>query len=165
MLVYDEAVAGYCFPVTTKGGSLYGADCDTIPSKDSPNYEMYQEEVIGALKAKKISKSTIEGIKSTKITVKAVKNCAESKDVIIPLKWSKSAGYAVDGYKLYRATSKDGKYKMIAEFDGDDIRAYRDMNVKSGKTYYYKVRGYRYGNGTTYYTPYSSVISAVGKKA
>ena len=165
MLVYDEAVAGYCFPVTTKGGSLYGADCDTIPSKDSPNYETYQEEVIGALKAKKISKSTIEGIKSTKITVKAVKNCAESKDVIIPLKWSKSAGYAVDGYKLYRATSKDGKYKMIAEFDGDDIRAYRDMNVKSGKTYYYKVRGYRYGNGTTYYTPYSSVISAVGKKA
>ena len=48
MLVYDEAVAGYCFPVTAKGGSLYGADCDTIPSKDSPNYEMYQEESLFA---------------------------------------------------------------------------------------------------------------------
>ncbi len=48
-----------------------------------------------------------------------------------------------DGYEVYRATSKDGRYKQI---DTSDESWYRDYDIEKGKKYYYKVKAFSYGD-------------------
>ncbi len=73
---------------------------------------------------------------------------------------------AVDGaggYKVYRSTSRDGKYSLIRTTGST---SYTDTSVTAGRTYYYKVRAYRVIRGSTKYSIYSSVrssMSAPGK--
>lgn len=57
------------------------------------------------------------------------------------LTWKASA-YA-DGYEIYRATSKNGKYKRVSCIPSRVHTLYYDTDVKAGKTYYYKIRTYR----------------------
>ena len=52
------------------------------------------------------------------------------------LTWNKVTG--ATGYRVYRATSKSGKYKMIATVKKT---AYTDKKTKARKKYYYKVEG------------------------
>ena len=47
-----------------------------------------------------------------------------------------------DEYKVYRSTSKDGKYKCIATTDES---WYRDSEITKGKKYYYKVKAFSDG--------------------
>ena len=44
-------------------------------------------------------------------------------------------------YKIYKSTSKDGKYKLI-HTTKKGVLSYTDKSVKINKTYYYKVRAY-----------------------
>lgn len=53
-----------------------------------------------------------------------------------------------DSYYVYRSTSKDGKYKRIA--DTEDC-VYQDSSAKQGKKYYYKVRAISDGEYTNSY--------------
>jgi fibronectin type 3 domain-containing protein len=79
----------------------------------------------------------------------------------ITVKWSRSKGYKVDGYQIYRSTKKSSGYKKIAT---TTKRKYKDTrSLKSGKKYYYKVRGYRKVNGKTVYTRWSKVICRTAK--
>ena len=57
--------------------------------------------------------------------------------------WKKFAG--AKSYNLYRSTSKDGTYTKIATTAATN---YTDTNVKSGTTYYYKIRANR-SNGVS----------------
>ena len=52
--------------------------------------------------------------------------------------WKKVSG--ASGYKLYRAGSKNGKYKHVKTTKS---RSYTNKGLASGKTYYYKVKAYR----------------------
>lgn len=46
------------------------------------------------------------------------------------------------GYRIYRSTSKNGKYKNVKTItDGNEVN-FTDKNLKSGKVYYYKIRAY-----------------------
>ena len=71
----------------------------------------------------------------------------------------------VTHYQVYRATSKDGKYtKLITTKE----TSYTAKSLKTGKTYYFKVDGYKtYKSGDTIsykvYSDESSVKSAVAK--
>ena len=58
----------------------------------------------------------------------------------------------IDGYQIYRATSKNGKYTKI--YDGADNVSILTPGFKKG--YYYKVRYYKYYEGKKVYSPYSS---------
>lgn len=69
--------------------------------------------------------------------------------------WSKVKGS--NGYKLYRATSKAGKYKAIRNAKGSWNRDYTSVNKKSGKKYYFKVRAYKTVNGKNVYGKMSAV--------
>jgi len=53
------------------------------------------------------------------------------------LKWGKVNG--ASGYKIYRATSKNGKYKCIKTVSGTSVK----ITAKKGSKYYYKVRAYK----------------------
>ncbi|HCI27026.1 MAG TPA: hypothetical protein DFH99_05710 [Roseburia sp.] len=60
------------------------------------------------------------------------------------LKWKKVAN--ADGYVIYRATSKNGKYQKIKTIQKGRITGYTDKKVKTGKKYYYKVKSFQKKN-------------------
>ena len=69
----------------------------------------------------------------------------------------------VDGYAVYRSTSLDGNYALAATVP---LRygSYTDRYATSGKTYYYRVRGYKSdGNGGWIYGSYSSPIAVTAQ--
>lgn len=103
-------------------------------------------------KAQKIKK-TIAGVKKTsvKLTTKSLKNK-------IKVFWSKSKGYKVDAYEVYRAASKSGKYSKLYTTKKSNAKGYTNSKkLNNGKTYFYKVRGVRTIDGKTYYTKWSNV--------
>lgn len=68
-----------------------------------------------------------------------------------------------EGFVIYRATSQNGTYTKIKTITDKDINSYTDSGLKSGKTYYYKIRGYMAYNGGKKYCQYSTVKSAKTK--
>ena len=61
------------------------------------------------------------------------------------------------GYVVYRATSKNGKYKAVSTIKKGSTVSYTNKKLTSKKTYYYKVRAYRVVNGKKVYSGYSKV--------
>lgn len=59
-------------------------------------------------------------------------------------------------YKIYRATSKKGKYDYIGY---SNKTTYTDKKVSKKKTYYYKVKAVRTDNKKDYYSDYSTIKS------
>ena len=82
----------------------------------------------------------------------------------LKLEWTHNAPIAT-GYKIYRATSKNGKYSYVAtvkanETDLGSKLSYTDTKKTFNKTYYYKIRAYYEDeNGKTTYSGYSSIKS------
>jgi fibronectin type 3 domain-containing protein len=113
------------------------------------------EKVVAAQKEAQNAKITA-GVKAT--TVKASAKVSKGK---ITLTWKKSAGYKVDGYKVYRSTKKSSGYKLLTTTKKLTVK--NTKNLKKGTRYYYKVRGYRVVDGKTVYTQMSSVVSRVAK--
>ena len=74
--------------------------------------------------------------KTAKITWKSVKNA--------------------DKYQVYRSTSKSSGYSRIATTAGTSLK---NTGLKTGKTYYYKVRAYAKIKDSDVYSKYSSVKS------
>ena len=95
---------------------------------------------------------TINGIEDT--TIKATSSVNSSSK--IKISWTKSKGYKVDYYQVYRSTSKNGTYKKIYTTKSGSTSSYTDKSVTKGKKYYYKVRGVRKINGKNYYTEWSN---------
>lgn len=79
------------------------------------------------------------------------------------LSWEPLSG--VDGYQIYRATAKSGKYAKIATVKGASSATYTDTGRTCGTRYYYKLRAYKKIGGKTVYSAYSSVLSAYAKPA
>lgn len=100
----------------------------------------------------------VKKVKSQKVTgVKAI----ASKNGSITIKWSDKT-YA-DGYVIYKSTSKTKGFKKISTVPSSKSKIVNKKSLKSGKRYYYKVRGYAEINGKKVYTKYSSTVSAVAK--
>lgn len=66
------------------------------------------------------------------------------------------------GYQVYRAASKNGKYKKVKT---TSAASFTDKKLKTGKAYYYKVRAYKKEDGSVYYGAYSAKVKAVPKPA
>ena len=100
-----------------------------------------------------IGKSSAKGAKVVpeKITVSSIK----SGNNKVTLKWKKLSG--INGYEVYRATSKNGKYTKIATVNKASKVTYTDKKLTSGKKYYYKIRAYKKVSGKKVYGSYSTV--------
>lgn len=86
---------------------------------------------------------------------------SKSKKVTLKYKASKEA----DGYEIERSTSKKKGFEVIKDVNNAKALTYVDKNSKSnvlkkGKTYYYRVRAYKYNDdGSKVYAKYSKVKS------
>jgi len=72
----------------------------------------------------------------------------------IKLTWKGVNG--AKGYKVYRAASKNGTYKLIKTTTS---KSFTNTGLTKGKTYYYKIRAYRNVNGNNKYGAYSKIVS------
>lgn len=77
-------------------------------------------------------------IKVAKVKKLKAKNLAGKK---VKLAWKKVNG--ADGYKVYRATKKNGKYTLVKTIKNAKTVKFTDKKVKKNKTYYYKVSAYK----------------------
>lgn len=82
-------------------------------------------------------------VKLKKPTLKASKKGKSTK-----LGWNKVS--TASGYKIYRATSKNGKYKLIKTVKGNKTFSYTDKKVYKGTRYYYYVKAYSTKNKKQY---------------
>ena len=97
----------------------------------------------------------VKGIEDTSIILKS--KLTENRKVL--LTWTKSKGYKVDSYEVYRSVKKNSGYGKTAFFktkDGNWSKYLNTKGLKAGKTYYYKVRGVRTIDGQKYYTQWSN---------
>ncbi len=98
----------------------------------------------------------VSGVKQTKLYASS-KSLKQNK---IRLTWRKANGYKVDYYLVYRAAKKNGKYQLVYTTKRADQKSYTGIRTtKSGKRYYYKIRGVRLIDDKKYYTKDSNIIS------
>ncbi|MGN1143044.1 MAG: hypothetical protein ACI4SU_00650 [Anaerovoracaceae bacterium] len=101
---------------------------------------------------------------STELTaaqVKAITPAAKAASYSyskIKVTWDKIDG--LDGYIVYRATSKNGTYSKAFTTTKN---SYINTGRTTGKYYYYKVRGYKKIDGKTVYTKYSPVTATYAR--
>lgn len=99
---------------------------------------------------------TITGVKKTSVKLTAASTAKRKAK----LTWKKSKGYKADAYEVYRATSKNGKYVKVFTTKSAAALSYTgSKKLKSGKKYYFKVRGVRTIDGKKYYTKWSNISS------
>lgn len=89
-----------------------------------------------------------------KVKVKAGKKKAS-------VSWNKAAG--ATGYKIYRATSKNGKYKLVKTISKSSTLKYTNKNLKTGKVYYYKVKAFTKTSAGVVYGKASGAVKVKAK--
>lgn len=99
------------------------------------------------------------------VKITSVKTAGQKK---LKVSWKKVPG--VDGYILYRSTSKTNGYKAIKTIKNSNATSYTNGSLKDGKKYYYEIRAYKKTrNKIIFYSEYSAPKYAttlkVNKKA
>ena len=92
-----------------------------------------------------------EGVKNT--TLKASSTAAKSS---ISLTWTKSRGYKVDGYEVFKSTKRYSGFGKTAYFKTTKTTYKNTKELKKGTRYFYKVRGYRMVGNEKVYTAWSN---------
>jgi len=96
------------------------------------------------------SSALIAAIQATKITYP---NATSVKAGKVRLTWKKTGSTAVDGFVICRSASKNGKYAKVFTTKTGTVRAYANsVKLKSGRTYWFKVRGFRVVDGVKVWT-------------
>lgn len=141
-----ELVQGTNFNVTYRMNKNVGTAKVTVEGNESRGY-----------------KGTIQKtfrIKPGKAVISSVKN---SKEGSLSVTWKAVKG--AGGYKVYRASSKNGTYKSVKTVKSAKTLTYTNTKLSKGRTYYYKVRAYKKGSdGKTVYGDYSKIKSLKVKK-
>ena len=125
--------------------------------------------------------ASTEGAYSNRVHVmvpaKVLKGQLKTGKTAYKLTWNKLSN--VDGYEVYRAKTKKGKYVLVKTIKSKNTASYTDKDVKTlitankkilakaqkskkttvtYKTYYYKIRAYKIIDGKKYYGVYSDTV-------
>ena len=73
----------------------------------------------------------------------------------ITVTWKKIKG--ATGYKIYQATKKKGKYKIVKTIKRQKTTKYVKKKLRKGKKYFYKVKALRMIGGKTAYSRFSNI--------
>lgn len=135
--------------------TLYNANGKRVSRKDDDHIYSYAGSTYTESSAVKLSRGTyylkvqpyaknavdkeyticVNKIGNKKTSVTSVKSTAYNK-----LKVSWKVVPAAASYQIYRSTKKDGDYQNIKTIDSVGISSWTDSSVKTGKTYYYKIK-------------------------
>ena len=102
----------------------------------------------------------------TSVAVKAITRPAAPKAKAVAgtrkvaISWNAVTG--TNGYEVYIATSKNGKYSWVKSVTSS-TKCVTKTGLVKGKRYYFKVKAYKTINGVKVYSSVSSVVSAVAK--
>lgn len=180
-LLCDKNVNLYNKNTLTKGATYYYVvmnynqveDVNLFHSQTtkSSNTKVISATQDGILKAKYpgVAKVTVKpaagsGLSMSKTLVvlpskvTGVKLTAKKKAMKVA--WKKTAG--ASGYKVYRATSKKGKYKCV-KTASSKTTSFTNKKLKKNKKYYYKVCAFVKSGKKTYNGAYSTVVMKKAK--
>ena len=90
---------------------------------------------------------------ATKPATPTIKATSSSKGVAT-LSWNNVAGET--GYQVYYSTSKSSGYKKLSNINANTVKVYA-KNLKSGRTYYFRVRAYKSAGGSYVYGAFSNI--------
>ncbi|RSD21094.1 fibronectin type III domain-containing protein [Mesobacillus subterraneus] len=90
------------------------------------------------------------------LSVPAYPKAAPTSYNSIKTSWKAIKG--ANGYEVYRATSKTGKYSLVAKTT--TTTSFTNTGLSTNKVYYYKIRAYRMVGKTKVYSGYTRIISA-----
>lgn len=163
-LIYNLGVTGLKTGTTNRSGACI---VTVIPVKNGGKTQNLVSVLFGAENnMERYEKSTMMlkygqqfYAEKNAVTGTVLKASAVATAKGIKVSW-KRTGSKVDGYQVYRAAKKGGKYTKIVT--SHKLSAL-NKSVKKGKTYYYKVRGYKDIDGKTVYTKWSNVITKKAK--
>jgi fibronectin type 3 domain-containing protein len=86
-----------------------------------------------------------------------VANVVSNSNSNIKLKWDTVSG--ASGYEIYQSSSKSGTYTRVSTTSNT---SYTKSGLSKGKSYYYKIRAYRYVGGKKVYSEYDYLSVKVG---
>lgn len=94
------------------------------------------------------------------ITVSTVSNVSVAKantsGSAVKISWNKSEGAKY--YQVYRSTSESGTYKSVKTLS-NSYTSFTNTSLTKGKTYYFKVRGYKTVEDMKVYSKFSKIVS------
>lgn len=123
---------------------------DPKPDMDQTETKLPESET----KQQTPSTETLTKAKPAKVKGFSIKAISGGKLV---LKWKKVKN--ADGYVVYRAEKKKGKYKKVKVLNGAKKKSFTNKKLKKKKTYYYKICAYRKAGKKKVYGSYSAVKS------
>ena len=92
---------------------------------------------------------------SSKVTLAKPRIQTKAGKKKITVTWKKVTG--ATGYKVYRATKKSGKYKLVKTIKKQSTVKFINKKLKKNKKYYYKVKAFKTVSGKTAYSAYSNI--------
>ena len=69
----------------------------------------------------------------------------------------------VSGYEIFRATKKNGKYKVVKVIKKKEMKKWTDKRLRKGKKYFYKIRPFTKISGKTYKGKMSKAVKVKAK--
>lgn len=98
----------------------------------------------------------IAAVKSTKLVTRSKLTTLKGKKAVKVWWYEKDGDMDFDGYQVFRSTKRYSGFTKKPIFTTTKTSYYNTKSLKSGNTYYYKVRGYQKINGKKYYTDWST---------
>ena len=141
-------------------GQLNANGTYTFTTGHFSTYAIMLEEEADAVIAEQQAAKTEQIIKGVEATTLKATSSKTAKGIKIT--WTKSKGYKVDYFEIYRSTKKNSGYGKKPFYTTKSSTAGYYVNskgLKKGTKYYYKVRGVRVIDGQKYYTEYSTKAS------
>jgi len=130
-------------PMTVE--SVNGEEMCALSLQHNSYYTVVSKAVAEA--AIKASNAKIAaGVRGSKV----VKLNAKVSAGKVSLTWAKQGGYKLDGYQVWRSAAKASGYRLVKT----TLTAKYTGKMKAGRTYYYKVRGFRTVGGEKVFTPW-----------
>ena len=114
------------------------------------------ENRIAQLEKQLKQKTEILAIKDMEITASSKYGKSSGKRYI-QVKWEASEEVEGLKYQVYKSTKKSSGYSKMKSTSSLSYK--NSSGLTKGKTYYYKVRGYKSIGGKTYYSSWSNVVS------